>query len=286
MKGGPSVLLYALFALVFAVGVLIGAVLPTAMIYSAASRRQGGAQETDMSASTVSQGDPNHMSHKFDPTNEQLVERVKDSSSHLSSLISLVGIIVALIAAVFGASIWETRRYAVSVVDSHFGPKFAKFREDELEPLLTQTREAFRLAESQVRNAHDSAVRSLLDVYRAIWTMVSESMNQLDKIQSEAEGLSGRELESRLQERSRRRKAQYETSYLTVCLTSYDEDVVINAAHQLPEMGDLAVAALPTLEKVLDRWPSGSRVRAAAQRGIDKIKLTARDGGTSADVSE
>ncbi len=71
---------------------------------------------------------PPEKTEKLDAVTLQLIERVRDSSSYFTNLLTLLGIIATILATALGVSIWKTHIYSKRLVDE----QVKKFKDDDL----------------------------------------------------------------------------------------------------------------------------------------------------------
>jgi len=191
-----------------------------------------------------------------------LAERVRDSNASLNTLITLTSIVVGLIGLSLAAGIWQVKRYTAHVATTGLDA-----RRDEYERRLEELAGS---AAQSVESLHAAGIRNLTEAHAVLWQETAAALRELDRANC---GVVSDETSGMLDERAKERDRRFHVALCAANLFSSDQEVVIDAAHELGCIADSS--ALQYLERTLDRLAGQPAARSEVQRALDQIR--ARD---------
>ncbi len=202
-----------------------------------------------------------------DPVTRQLIERVNDSTRFLHTTIVIVGVLVTLLSAGAGYSIWQTRNYALNLLEE----RFLEVKRKRLDPALksgVKELQAYRAKGLDLALEASGAV---------VYTLFEEVLSTY-KTCLAAQKLTRKKREQLLNDKRKSLfRCRVATRALLRCLC--EDDSVVQGGCQdlvavLPHEVELALAD-PILEYMrgrLDEWEPGTTARKQIQNVIETIE--------------
>ncbi len=199
-----------------------------------------------------------------DPVTQQLIERVNDGMRFLHTTVVIVGALVTLLSAGAGYSIWQTRKYALNLLEEHV----LEVKRKRLDPALKSG-----LKELQAYRAKGLDVA--LEASSAVVHTLFEEVLSIYKTYLAAQKLTGKKREQLLNDKQKSVfRYKFATRALLRCLR--EDDSAVQGACQdlaavLPQEAELCLAD-PVLEYMrgrLNEWEPGTTARKQIQNVIE-----------------
>jgi hypothetical protein len=206
----------------------------------------------------------------LDPTNLQLVERVKDAVTHLNATLTIIGLMATLIGIALGLSIWKTREYAIGLLDQHF----LLFKSRDLDPVLKKSKE-------ELIDLNNKGLSLILKGSDILLNDLFQESHVMYKEILEQKGVTGDPLKSLLQNREESFRTSREITEYLIASLSRDEEIVIDMCHKLSALMDrkafLTKVSLvqERIASLLNTWGPGTPVRTELVRLMDEINRRA-----------
>ena len=264
-RPGSKLLLTLLILLVLLCGFLLGIVSSRAISWF------GGQSSSVPQSPSVSSG----VQPAPDLVLLQLIERVNESAKFMSSTITIISVMAALLAMVLGLRIWEVGKYAMRLLDQ----QFLEFQDEHLTPLVEDSRAELEGLRNEglllILNASGILIDDLFQEFKAMYEGLLEQQGVTNQTQDELP--RGKEESFRM--------SRDITLYLIASL-SRDEAVVLDACHKLSALFGRGIPLpkadliLKHMRGLLTNWGPRTEARTEIVRLVDEIERITRTSNT------
>lgn len=203
----------------------------------------------------------------IEPIIHQLIARVNDSTAFLHTTVAIIGVLVTLLSGALGATVLQTRRYNLRLIEDHF----LNFKHEQLEPTFNSYRKELESFSTKGLKLMFEVSDILLDnLFHQVYDAYETNLRTKIIAEDERKQLLEQKKKSFI-------RSQLMTKALLKCL-SEDEEIVQGGCQDLSALikeGTVFPKADFILSYMRDRlkaWHPGTTVRKQIQDVIDVIE--------------